>query len=129
MQLKTMFLACLPTSSYAVHHMKRAITARDNGQGVPFVVSNMCNETIYPGIVTQGGTGPSSTGFELTSGTNKSQTVSSNWQGRVWGRTNCTFNSQGYAQGGGVACGTGDCGGAVECQATVSGSRSRKLIY
>ncbi|GAB7353959.1 hypothetical protein MBLNU459_g4557t2 [Dothideomycetes sp. NU459] len=47
-----------------------------------------------------------------------SQTVSENWQGRIWGRTNCTFNNQGTANGGGKACGTGDCNGALSCSVT-----------
>ncbi|KAF2148419.1 Osmotin, thaumatin-like protein [Myriangium duriaei CBS 260.36] len=85
---------------------------------IPLVVTNQCQETIYPGIVTQGGTGPSSQGFQLTPGSNKMQTVSSDWQGRVWGRTNCSFNSQGTSQGGGPACKTGDCGGTIGCSAT-----------
>ena len=106
----------------AIHHMKRKIEARQNngGSNTPLIVSNNCGDTIYPGIVTQAGTGPSSQGFELMSGQNKSQMVSSDWQGRIWGRTNCTFNSQGRALSGGSACGTGDCGGTVNCMATVS---------
>ncbi|GAB7345316.1 hypothetical protein MBLNU457_3671t1 [Dothideomycetes sp. NU457] len=99
--------------------MQKKIESRQNGQSsVPLVVTNRCQETIYPGIVTQGGTGPSSGGFQLTPGSSRNQTVSNNWQGRVWGRTNCSFNNQGTAQGGGSACSTGDCGGTVNCQAT-----------
>lgn len=110
----------LLTPTNAIHHMKREIELRQNGgTTVPLVVSNMCPQTIYPGIVTQGGTGPGSQGFELTQGSSKNQTVSSDWQGRVWGRTNCSFNAQGQAQNGGTACQTGDCGGGVVCQATV----------
>ncbi|GAM90820.1 hypothetical protein ANO11243_088650 [Dothideomycetidae sp. 11243] len=91
---------------------------RDGATTVPLVITNQCQETIFPGIVTQGGTGPGSQGFQLTPGSNKQQTVSSDWQGRVWGRTNCTFNSQGTSLGGGAACTTGDCGGTVNCVAT-----------
>lgn len=115
-------LLLLLTPADAIHHMKREVTARQNGN-VPLVVTNRCGETIYPGIVTQAGTGPASQGFQLTPGQNNRQTVSSNWQGRVWGRTNCSFNAQGTAQGGGAACSTGDCGGTVSCQATVSSDR------
>lgn len=134
MQLEDIFLAfaLLAPSTTALHHMQKKIESRQNGQSsVPLVVTNQCQETIYPGIVTQGGTGPSSGGFELTPGSSRNQTVSNNWQGRVWGRTNCSFNSQGTAQGGGSACSTGDCGGTVNCQATVSRlittSKSRKI--
>ncbi|KAF2719676.1 Osmotin, thaumatin-like protein [Polychaeton citri CBS 116435] len=56
--------------------------------------------------------------FELQPNTNLSLWVSSDWQGRVWGRTNCSFNDQGTAQGGGQACGSGDCGGALSCKVT-----------
>lgn len=115
----SVFLAFL-TPTNAIHHMKRNIALRQDGStSVPLMISNMCPETIYPGIVTQGGTGPGSGGFELTPGSSKNQTVSPDWQGRVWGRTNCTFNSNGQAQNGAVACQTGDCGGGVNCQATV----------
>lgn len=106
---------------HAVHHMRRKIAPRQNsGSGTPLVVTNYCSDTIYPGVVTQSGDGPQNTGFELSSGSNYSQTVSENWQGRVWGRTNCTFNSQGTAQSGSNACGSGDCNGALECMVTVS---------
>jgi len=83
----------------------------------------MCSDTIYPGIITQSGTGPENSGFELSPGSNKTQTVSENWQGRVWGRTNCTFNQQGKSNGGGKACGTGDCAGAIGCSVTVSSTK------
>ena len=118
----------------AVHHMKRAplawVSPRDSS--VPLVVSNLCTETIYPGIVTQAGTPPSTGGFELNTGGSKNLTVSSDWQGRVWGRTNCSFNVQGTGpantgglNGGGQACGTGDCNGIVNCMVTVCFNMSR----
>ncbi|KAL8656774.1 MAG: hypothetical protein Q9210_000017 [Variospora velana] len=87
----------------------------------PLVISNQCKETIYPGIGTQAGTGPATQGFQLTAGQSRSLTVSADWQGRVWGRTNCSFNAAGTgpaSSGTGVACGTGDCGGTVSCRGT-----------
>ena len=100
------------------------VSRRD--ENVPLAVKNLCAETIHPGIVTQSGTAPSSGGFELQSGQTRSFTVGADWQGRVWGRTNCSFNAAGTGpsnhgglNGGGVACGTGDCGGILECKATV----------
>lgn len=112
----------------ALHHMKRAplayVLQRDDT--VPLVVKNLCEDTIYPGVATQAGTPPSSGGFELQTGQSKNLTVGADWQGRVWGRTNCSFNTAGTGPPGyqgvtgyGVACGTGDCGGIVECTATV----------
>lgn len=121
-------LMYMGTTVDALHHMKRAplayVLRRD--ETVPLVVKNMCADTIYPGIVTQSGTAPSAGGFELQSGQAQNFTVGADWQGRVWGRTNCSFNSDGTGpsnngglNGGGVACGTGDCGGIVDCKATV----------
>ena len=104
------------------HHMKRQIQPRQNGDGnnTPMIVSNWCADTIYPGVVTQGGTGPQNSGFELSPGDNQTLYVSSDWQGRIWGRTNCSFNDQGKPSGGnnGRACGSGDCGGALNCKVT-----------
>ncbi|KAI4142345.1 MAG: hypothetical protein LQ340_007375 [Diploschistes diacapsis] len=89
----------------------------------PLFVQNKCGEVIYPAILTQAGTGPSTTGFKLSPGASMSLSVSADWQGRVWGRTNCTFNSAGTGpdhsggvNGNGAACVTGDCGGTVQCQ-------------
>jgi hypothetical protein len=89
---------------------------------VPLRVTNHCPEPIWPAILTQNGVGPESSGFELAPGISKPQTVSGDWRGRVWGRTNCSFPSAGGpASGqGGSACQTGDCGMFLECQSSVS---------
>lgn len=87
----------------------------------PLNIINQCEETIYPGIGTQAGTGPATQGFQLSAGQRRELTVSADWQGRVWGRTNCSFNAAGTApasSGTGVACDTGDCGGTVDCRGT-----------
>lgn len=120
------FLILLDTAN-ALHHMKRpplAYVSR-RAQTVPLVIKSLCSETIYPGIVTQAGTAPSTGGFELQTGQQMNLTVGADWQGRVWGRTNCSFNLQGTGpanaggnNGGGSACGTGDCGGIINCKAT-----------
>ena len=123
--LPTLLLLHLTT---ALHHMKRAPLSwvENRAAGVPLVVTNMCREVIYPAIVTQSGTAPIG-GFMLDSGQTQDYVVSSDWQGRVWGRTNCSFNPAGTAPsvsggalGNGAACSTGDCGGIVNCRATVS---------
>ena len=125
----SLILLYLATTANGLHHMKRLplayVSRRD--ENVPLAVKNLCAETIHPGIVTQSGTAPSSGGFELKSGQTRSFTVGADWQGRVWGRTNCSFNAAGTGpsndgglNGGGVACGTGDCGGILECKATVN---------
>lgn len=82
---------------------------------LPLSVVNLCSDTIWPGIFTQGGTGPGTGGFELAAGGRRDLWVDPNWSGRVWGRTNCT-TGDGSAQ-----CSTGDCWGRLDCDgATVS---------
>ena len=102
------------------HHMRKPplhwVQKRDSGH--PLRVSNHCSEDIYPAIQTQAGTGPPIAGFRLKPGEVSDQLVSENWQGRVWGRTNCSFNAAGTAPSNnapGYACSTGDCGGTVLC--------------
>lgn len=117
----------------ATHHMKHAplhyVNRRDDTR--PLKVTNNCPETIYPGIATQGGTTPSRSGFKLNPGDSQTLAVSADWQGRVWGRTNCSFNPDGTGpannggnNGGGSACFTGDCGGVVNCMVTVRGPQA-----
>ncbi|KAI9726503.1 MAG: hypothetical protein M1828_001325 [Chrysothrix sp. TS-e1954] len=93
------------------------VTSRQS-QDTPLIVTNHCGATIYPGILSQSGGGPGTGGFALTPGSSKTMTVAENWQGRVWGRTNCSFNSDGTgsSSGTGQACRTGDCGGIIDCQ-------------
>ncbi|KAL1842775.1 hypothetical protein VTJ49DRAFT_4260 [Mycothermus thermophilus] len=90
---------------------------------VQLKVSNACGESIWPGILTQSGISPGTSGFELTPGASKVMFVSDNWAGRIWGRTNCSFNEDGTGpstsagvNGYGAACLTGDCGGRLDCQ-------------
>ncbi|KAK4946392.1 hypothetical protein LTR10_014590 [Elasticomyces elasticus] len=85
---------------------------------LPLRITNNCNEAIWPAILTQGGTGPASSGFMLAPGDTNPQTVGSDWIGRVWARTNCTFSSSGNSASGqgGAPCATGDCGNFLECQ-------------
>ena len=120
----SLLLALIIPSSHAVHHMSRPpvhwVNRRDSS--VPLTVTNRCEEVIYPGIQTSGGTGPASSGFGLQPGDTNQQSVSADWQGRVWGRTNCSFSADGTtsANGSGPACLTGDCGGTVACPGAVS---------
>lgn len=109
----------------ALHHLKRDpvhwVNQRDSN--LPLTVTNLCQEDIYPAILTQSGTGPSSGGFLLQSGDTLAQTVSADWRGRIWGRTNCTFSQDNMtnpaSSTGGQACDTGDCGPNLECQGAV----------
>lgn len=111
--------------------MKRAplqyISQRDESR--PFSIVNRCAEIIYPGIATQSGTAPLQSGFELYPGGEVNISVSADWQGRIWGRTNCSFNFDGSGpstfggvNGYGRSCSTGDCNGILNCQASVGGA-------
>ena len=120
-------LSTLPTLD-AMHHMKSPppvyINRRTDNR--PLQITNQCPEVIYPAIGTQAGTAPEVQGFRLDLGETRKLSVSADWQGRVWGRTNCSFNADGTGpsntggnNGGGSACSTGDCGGIVDCRGTV----------
>ncbi|PHH83602.1 hypothetical protein CDD82_6630 [Ophiocordyceps australis] len=96
-------------------HLRREIPTRRvpplDWQGkVPLIITNNCDSKIWPGIATQAGMGPGTGGFELEAGTNQTLWVSPDWQGRVWGRTNCTVN------GNSCACKTGDCSSKLNCE-------------
>lgn len=128
-------LALFANIACAIHHMRRDPVnwVSQRAADVPLQVVNLCQEDIYPGIQTQSGTGPKDSGFRLRKGESHNQTVSEDWQGRVWPRTNCTFNAAGTAPANGApgkACSTGDCGGTIACKGTVgetSGSSRRSL--
>ena len=102
-----------------------------DGSGVQLVISNQCKEPLWPAMETQAGTGSGTGGFFLAPGTSRSLTVSGDWQGRVWGRTNCSFNAAGTAatSGGGAACTTGDCNGKLSCAGSVRSSVHCSRLY
>jgi hypothetical protein len=54
--------------------------------------------------------------FRLSPGDNHTLHVSQDWQGRIWGRTNCSFNDAGESTGDGRQCSTGDCGPFLQCK-------------
>lgn len=121
--LGSMALSSLTAPASAVHHLQQPPVHLVNRQNsdLPVVVTNNCAETIYPAILTQSGTGPGKSGFRLDSGDSLPQTVSADWKGRVWGRTNCSFSDDGTPTSGqgGAPCSSGDCGAFVECQGAV----------
>jgi len=80
-----------------------------NGR-IPLKITNSCPGTIWPGITTQHGIGPGTGGFELASGDSRDLWVGPTWQGRAWGRTNCTVNGES------AGCATGDCFGKLDCE-------------
>jgi beta-mannosidase len=120
----TLLLLCASSLAEALHHMRQpplhTVNHRDSDR--PLRITNKCDEDIWPAILTQAGVGPSTSGFHLAPGDTKNLTISADWQGRVWGRTNCTFDADGKPQSGqgGTACTTGDCGQFLECQGAVS---------
>jgi Thaumatin family len=108
--------------------MKRSPVIRDETDASErtFKITNYCPVDIYPAIQTQAGTGAAFGGYQAAPGNTTSFEVSADWQGRIWARTNCTFNENGTApgvsgglNGTGEACLTGDCGGVLNCQGTV----------
>ena len=114
-----LILSCISATN-ALHHMNRKAPLRMNRRKepiTPLLTTNNCPEVIYPGISTQSGDGPKENGFKLEPGETRNQTVSEDWQGRVWGRTNCSFNADGTGSndGGPKACRSGDCNGIVNC--------------
>ncbi|KAK4229983.1 thaumatin family-domain-containing protein [Podospora fimiseda] len=97
----------------------------ENPTPIPLVITNNCGETIWPGLATQNGIGPGTGGFELSPRESRRMFVSPDWQGRIWGRTNCSFNADGTGpsnlngvNGLGFACLTGDCFARLDCEFT-----------
>lgn len=128
----TLFLLSGFPLADGVHHMSSKAPRRLQRRKediTPLLVTNRCPDTIWPGISTQSGDGPRENGFKLEPGETKNQTVSEDWQGRVWGRTNCSFRDDGSgpAEGRGKACYSGDCNGILNCQVGVSKTASRIL--
>ncbi|CBI19884.3 hypothetical protein VitviT2T_027897 [Vitis vinifera] len=80
--------------------------------GTTFAITNRCDFTVWPGILSNAGSSRlETTGFELSSGGSRSLEVPVGWSGRFWGRSGCTFDATGHGN-----CTTGDCGsGQVEC--------------
>jgi hypothetical protein len=108
----------------SLHHFRHPpvhnVLRRDSD--IPLRIRNQCNEDIWPAILTQFGQGPSHTGFHLVPGNATELSVGQDWQGRVWARTNCTFDESGEvppSRQGQVTCDTGDCGQFLECQGAV----------
>lgn len=127
--LSAIVLTLLTPPVTAIHHLQRPPVHLANRQNsdLPLIVTSYCTETIYPAILTQSGTGPETSGFRLDPGDSRPQNVSADWRGRVWGRSNCTFNDDGTVPNsgqGGAVCSSGDCGAFVECQGAVCTSQS-----
>ncbi|XP_077238503.1 pathogenesis-related thaumatin-like protein 3.5 [Tasmannia lanceolata] len=82
-----------------------------NSLSCTFIVTNNCPYTIWPGTLAGAGTPQlPTTGFRLDSGQSVGIQVTPGWSGRIWARTGCKFEDWGVG-----ICGTGDCGGKMEC--------------
>ncbi|KAK7914430.1 hypothetical protein PG985_012133 [Apiospora marii] len=94
-----------------MRHLKPKSNLSKRDRPISLKVTNSCPDTLWPGIATQFGDPPESSGFALGPGKTRNLTVSSDWQGRVWGRTNCTIGDDSAT----ATCMTGDCFGKLEC--------------
>lgn len=83
------------------------------GDASTFTITNNCDYTVWPGILSNAGVAPlSTTGFSLQKGESKPIALPSGWGGRFWGRTLCSTDKK----TGQFTCLTGDCGsGKIEC--------------
>ncbi|KAI9101417.1 hypothetical protein K1719_023899 [Acacia pycnantha] len=71
-----------------------------------FDITNRCSYTVWPASLPSGG------GRSLNPGETWSLDVAPGTaNARIWGRTNCNFDGSGNGH-----CGTGDCGGVLQCQ-------------
>ncbi|CAN0872005.1 PR5-like receptor kinase [Linum grandiflorum] len=78
-----------------------------------FTITNECDHTVWPGILSSADAPPlSTTGFPLQKGETRSISAPASWGGRMWARTHCSDDSS----TGKFSCLTGDCGsGKMEC--------------
>ncbi|RDX88010.1 Osmotin-like protein OSM34, partial [Mucuna pruriens] len=84
-----------------------AISCVAAAQATNFNITNRCNYTVWAAAVPGGGVRldtNQSWSINVTNGTTG---------GRIWGRTNCTFDSAGRGK-----CLTGDCNGVLQCNNT-----------
>lgn len=119
-------LGILISDASAIHHMRLPPVILDtiNSLNRSFRITNHCPVDIYPAIQTQAGEGPAFGGYHAVPGNTTNFNVSGSWQGRIWARTNCTFNANGTSLNGtGNACLTGDCEGLLNCDGTVRRAR------
>ena len=74
-------------------------------------ITNACETDIWPALLTTNNTGPYTHGFYLPPQKSLQLWVSHDWTGRIWARTNCTFNESTNAG----PCFTGSCGNVLNC--------------
>jgi len=84
-------------------------------------ITNSCSDDIWPALLTSNNTGPYQSGFHLASQKSIQLWVSNDWTGRIWARTNCSFNDSTNTG----PCFTGSCANVLNC--TLSGQPPTKL--
>src|SRR5579859_4282966 len=74
-------------------------------------ITNSCPVDLWPAVLTTNNTGPYTGGFYLPSVKSAELWVSYDWTGRIWARTNYTFNETSNTG----PCFTGSCANVVNC--------------
>jgi len=85
-------------------------------------ITNSCPYDLWPAVLTTNNTGPYTHGFLLPPQKSLQLWVSHDWTGRIWARTNCSFNDS-TSTG---PCFTGSCGNVLNC--TLSGAPPTTLV-
>ncbi|ERN17587.1 pathogenesis-related protein 5 [Amborella trichopoda] len=80
-----------------------------------FNIVNKCGYGVWPATLSGAGTITPAGGFYLASGASTSLSAPTGWSGRIWGRTDCSFDASGAGK-----CDTGDCG-SLQCNPNAGG--------
>jgi hypothetical protein len=76
-----------------------------------FTIINQCKTVIWPAVTPGDSFGGG--GFSLRPGQSMVFKAPVGWSGRIWGRTDCTFDASGNG-----SCATGSCGSSLRCGAS-----------
>lgn len=77
----------------------------------PFTFVNTLNQPVWVGALGNPGKPlPDGGGWRMDPGTTRTLDLPSDWAGRFWGRSGCTFDASGNGH-----CDTGDCAGRLQC--------------
>jgi hypothetical protein len=91
-----------------VMHARRTVGGAECAR--VFTIINHCKTTIWPAV--SPGDSFDGGGFALRPGRSVVFTAPVGWSGRIWGRTDCSFDG-----GGNGSCATGACGTSLKCGA------------
>ena len=111
MLLLGMLLVVLVLSIIVVQQQQQ-IRQHAQTQQTTFTFVNNTNQTIWVGAVGNPGyPAPNNGGWELAAHATMDVFTTNDWAGLFWGRTGCSFDSQGNG-----TCETGDCGNGLQCK-------------